>query len=94
MLNVFPLRIDVVEDHIRIPLVAGGEDHHLIVFIHQLKAFFCEGPYVKSRLKYFAGDQGDIQMYVWGPRWVLLSNAVSQGLVKVKNDSFLDSSLG
>jgi len=60
VLDQLTFRIDIVEDNICVPPVAGGKNYDFKILIDFFKALSCVGAYVKPRLQDFSRLQLDI----------------------------------
>jgi hypothetical protein len=77
MLDKLVFRINIVENCVRIPLMACGKDDNLEILIYHFKAFFCERPDVKSSLEYLARHRGNVSVDIRRLQGILFTNTVS-----------------
>ena len=94
VLDVLLLGVDVVEDHVRVPLVGGGEADDLEVIVAELESLLGVGADVEAGLEDFSVGELDVEVDVGLSIGVLLADAVGEGLVEVEDDGLFDSGLG
>jgi len=76
VLNVYSFRINIVQNNISVPLVTSCKANHLKVLIYHFKAFFSVRSNIEASLEYFAGHEGDIQVYIRRSVGIFLSNTM------------------
>lgn len=85
MLDVFVLRVEVIQNHIRVATVTGSEDDDLEVFAEILKDFLGVGTDVDSSLDDFSSWESDGQFDIERRSKSVI--AVNEGLIQIKDHS-------